>query len=198
MIEQNEVLSWLQILFSAASDAASRKLANANLEAFQRKPVAWVVCGQLLNNQIQPLDARLFAAQTFRQKIEFDLLQLPNQANADLQLSLIQLLKQQNITKMIRTQLCLALVDLALQMDSWLDPVSQMVTDFAAPYLRPVLLEFLSLLPEELYGNRKIGLQDSSIARAEAFLKANSANVLALLLSYLQQARTFSSNHRRY
>lgn len=57
----------------------------------------------------------------------------------------------------IIVQLCLSLAGIALQMPSWPDAVQTMIDSFGRnPVTVPLLLQFLTLLPEELNGNTKI------------------------------------------
>lgn len=57
----------------------------------------------------------------------------------------------------IIVQLCLAVAGLALQLPSWENPVQTMIDTFGRnPATVPVLLQFLTLLPEELNTNTRI------------------------------------------
>lgn len=57
----------------------------------------------------------------------------------------------------ILVQLCLALSALAIQLPAWEDPVGTMIDTFGAnPAAVPALLQFLTVLPEELTMNSKI------------------------------------------
>lgn len=63
------------------------------------------------------------------------------------------------------TQLCLALSGLALQLPEWERVVQNMYDMFGTdPATVPVLLEFLTVFPEELSGNSKIPVSVSEIA----------------------------------
>lgn len=54
-------------------------------------------------------------------------------------------------------QLCLALSGLALQLPAWANPVQDMIDTFGRnPATVPTLLQFLTVLPEELTGNTRI------------------------------------------
>ena len=55
------------------------------------------------------------------------------------------------------TQLCLALSGLALQLPQWDNAVQTMIESFGTnPATVPVLLQFLTILPEELTSNTRI------------------------------------------
>lgn len=101
-------------------------------------------------------------------------------------------------------QLCLALSGLALQFPAWENPVQDMIDTFGRnPVTVPTLLQFLTVLPEELTGNTRIPmtvrsyvpsqgaklivLQDDEYrTRAEAILTANADTVVELLSMYIQ------------
>jgi transportin-3 len=54
-------------------------------------------------------------------------------------------------------QLCLALAGLALQLPTWTNAVEGLIDSYGQnPSMVPVLLQFLTVLPEELYSNTKI------------------------------------------
>ena len=54
-------------------------------------------------------------------------------------------------------QLCLALSGLALQLPTWTHAVEGLIDSYGQnPSMVPVLLQFLTVLPEELYSNTKI------------------------------------------
>jgi transportin-3 len=60
-------------------------------------------------------------------------------------------------------QLCLSLAGLALQFPGWRTPVQDMIDKFGQnPIYVPTLLEFLSVLPEEINGNTKIPISVSA------------------------------------
>lgn len=64
----------------------------------------------------------------------------------------------------IIVQLCLSLAGIALQMPSWSDAVQTMIESFGRnPATVPTLLQFLTLLPEELNSNTKIPVTASDL-----------------------------------
>jgi transportin-3 len=71
-----EALSALAVLFSSTVDQPTRKAANQWLESFQKTPSAWTICDQIIKNQQLQFEARLFSAQTFRQKVYMPLRRL--------------------------------------------------------------------------------------------------------------------------
>ncbi len=54
--------------------------------------------------------------------------------------------------KAVTTQLCLALADLALQMESWTDAYQTVASSLPLP----IVLEWIRILPEEIRGNNRI------------------------------------------
>ncbi|KAF8269335.1 hypothetical protein EI94DRAFT_1799355 [Lactarius quietus] len=63
-------------VFSRAPDKASLEKANAWLQDFQHSSEAWTSCNIILRSSDAPLAAKLFAAQTFRTKVTYDLAQV--------------------------------------------------------------------------------------------------------------------------
>ena len=62
-----------------------------------------------------------------------------------------------NGPRSLLVQLCLALSGLALQLPTWENPVQDMIDSFGRdPVTVPTLLQFLTVLPEEITGNTRI------------------------------------------
>ena len=62
--------------------------------------------------------------------------------------------------KPVVTQLCLALADIAIQLDTWANPTLEMIQLLGASTGHVMyLLEFLSYLPEEVSGNYNIPIE---------------------------------------
>jgi transportin-3 len=60
-------------------------------------------------------------------------------------------------SKIILVQLCLSLADLALQLPEWPTVVTDLIEKFGKnPQTVPILLEFLTVFPQEIVGNQKI------------------------------------------
>ena len=75
----------------------------------------------------------------------------------------------------IMVQLCLAISGLALQLFQWEDPVQNMIDSFGRnPTTVPALLQFLTILPEELCTNTKIPVTVSVSWRMRALAQADS------------------------
>ncbi|KIK28382.1 hypothetical protein PISMIDRAFT_580037 [Pisolithus microcarpus 441] len=151
------LLSALDV-FSRAPDKVSLENANSWLQDFQHSPEAWSTCNVLLLSPDAPVAAKLFAAQTFRSKVTYDLHQV-NAANLlPLRDTLIAALVEYHAgPKAIITQLCLAIAGLALQLPAWDNAVQTMIETFGTnPATVPVLLQFLKVLPEEMTSNTRI------------------------------------------
>jgi transportin-3 len=106
--------------------------------------------------------------------------------------------------KNILVQLCLAISGLALQLPTWENAVQTMIDSFGRnPSTVPTLLQFLTLLPEELNGNTRIPITVSLLGsadsldslhaqdeeyreRAAQLLSANATPVVDLLAMYVQ------------
>ncbi|ODQ81426.1 hypothetical protein BABINDRAFT_159722 [Babjeviella inositovora NRRL Y-12698] len=176
-----------QALAVMSSTGADKPTANAYLENFQKSAEAWDVTHTILADAEFPLELKYFAAQTMRSKIIYDLNQVPATARDDLKNSVLQLMLAYDADshKIIRTQLCISLANLAIQMLDWANPTADIVTFFCArddARARATLLEFLRVLPEEMCDVKKTPLTDDEFAmRATQLLTANADAVIGLL-----------------
>ncbi|OAV89174.1 hypothetical protein PTTG_08632 [Puccinia triticina 1-1 BBBD Race 1] len=135
----------------------------------QCKDKAWITSDVILKTQEAPIKCKLFAAQTFCAKITFDLDQLPEPHRLQLRDSLLTALSQDLIisSKIILVQLCLSLANLALQLPEWPTVVTNLIEKFGKdPKTVPVLLEFLTVFPQEIVGNLKIQISYDIIVQA--------------------------------
>ncbi|KAG5647647.1 hypothetical protein DXG03_009000 [Asterophora parasitica] len=190
MTDIQALLSALEV-FSKAPDKASLERANSWLQDFQHSPEAWATCNVLLLSPDAPPGAKLFAAQTFRSKVTYDLNQVDHKNLPALRDTILGALERHHTgPRSIIVQLCLALAGIALQMPSWPDAVQTMIDSFGRnPASVPLLLQFLTLLPEELTSNTKIPVTDDEYReRSGRLLTANSKKVLELLSMYIQAA----------
>jgi transportin-3 len=146
-------------------DKAAKDQANAWLQDFQKTPEAWQTANSLLLAQDLPLEPRLFAAQTFRTKTTFDLDQVPSSSRGSLRDTLVTALAAYaSGPRVIQTQICLTLAGLAIQLtdEEWPDVVKGMTSKFGNDASTVgVLLEFLTVLPEEVTGNHRIPVEVS-------------------------------------
>lgn len=90
--------------------------------------------------------------------------------------------------RVILTQICLALADLALQLteEQWSDPTSSMIDQFGKdPAMAGALLEWLQVLAEEFNSNFKIEVVND-FGRDQTKGAARTAQVVGLLSMYVQ------------
>lgn len=188
--EVDAVLAALQALYHDP-DANAKQQANKALQRFQKTPQAWTTANALLLERDLPLESRLFAAQTFRSKVTFDLDQLPTETLVQLRDTLLHALDLYTTgPRVVQTQLCLALAALALQMPetSWGSVIPGMVERFGGtPATVGTLLEFLTVLPEEVTNNHRIPLDNATYhERVPQLLTQHAPTVLQVLVMYMQ------------
>ncbi|KDE02798.1 hypothetical protein MVLG_06657 [Microbotryum lychnidis-dioicae p1A1 Lamole] len=186
-----QVIQALNVLYSDPSSDA-KETANAWLSNFQKSNEAWATSHLILIAPDAPIEPKLFAAQTFRTKISFDLDQLPEPQMVPLRDSLLSALRSFAVSgpRVILTQICIALADLALQLTSqqWADPTSSMIELLGQdPAMAAALLEFLQVLAEEYASNLKIEVKND-FGRGQANGKGPSKGeqVVNLLSMYVQ------------
>ncbi|KAG5518556.1 hypothetical protein PMAC_002952 [Pneumocystis sp. 'macacae'] len=184
----------LQTLYSNSSHK-EKEQANNFLEEFQKSKDAWTTTHAVLRDDGASVEAKLFAAQTLRNKINFDFHQLPSESLPSLRDSLLQLiLLYRSGPKSIMIQLCVALAGLALQMLEWKDVMGDVVSVFGKDKSTwGCLLQFISVLPEEV-DNKKCLLSEEELKfRSKELLSDNLDKVLELLLLYVQNVDVNSS-----
>ncbi len=125
---------------------------------------AWEIADKLINMENGPMEARLFAAQTFRQKVQlfnlfqiaYDVDQLDLQSRQSLLNSIVALLyTHRHSSKAMVTQLVLAMADLSALLLDYVDPIGLMIQTYSQdPDMISIILEFLTVLPEEVHDNR--------------------------------------------
>ncbi|SCV72869.1 BQ2448_4406 [Microbotryum intermedium] len=186
-----QVIEALNVLYTDPSSEA-KETANAWLSNFQKSNEAWATSHLILFAPDAPIEPKLFAAQTFRTKISFDLDQLPGPQLVPLRDSLLSALRSFAVSgpRVILTQICIALADLALQLTSqqWADPTSSMIELLGQdPAMAAALLEFLQVLAEEYASNLKIEVKND-FGRGQANGKGPSKGeqVVGLLSMYVQ------------
>ncbi|CAO1616063.1 unnamed protein product [Sympodiomycopsis kandeliae] len=172
-------------------DKAAKDEANRWLQDFQQTPEAWQTANSLLLAQDLPIEPRLFAAQTFRSKTTFDLEQVPQEARQSLKDTLLTALAAYSAgPRVIQTQLCLTLSALAIQLTDaeWPDVITGMTARFGNdPASVGVLLEFLTVLPEEVTTNHRIPVDNEHYKdRMRSLLGNNADEILRLLTMYIQ------------
>lgn len=108
-----------------------------------------------------PGNAFLYQTTTDRShilQVTYDLNQVPSENLLPLRDTLLAALQTYHAApRTIIIQLSLAIAGLALQLRSWHDPTKDLIDMFGRdPATVPTLLEFLTLLPEEVSGNTRI------------------------------------------
>ncbi|GAB7331511.1 hypothetical protein MBLNU13_g02908t1 [Cladosporium sp. NU13] len=180
------VLAALATMQSNA-DRAQKGEAHTYLEQFQKSSEAWTLSFEILQAPASDDQAKLFAATTLKGKIVFDFYQLPREALPQLRDSIISLLATYaKGPKPIRTQLCVCLANVAIQMLEWKDVLQTVVGALGSdPNSIACVLEFIHVLPEEVTQGRKINLAEDELqSRTQELLEDNAQQVLQLLGQY--------------
>ncbi|EPQ28739.1 uncharacterized protein PFL1_03542 [Pseudozyma flocculosa PF-1] len=191
--EHQAIQAVLQALNSLYTnpDNQAKASANAWLQEFQKTPEAWQTANALLLSHDLPVEPRLFAAQTFRTKITFDMDQVPPPARVQLRDTLLHALTLYTSgPRVIQTQISLSLSALALQMpeSDWPKVVPSMIEKFGgSAETVGTLLEFLTVLPEEVMSNHRIAIEEEQYyTRMPTLLSEPAPEVLKTLSMYIQ------------
>lgn len=122
-------------------------------------------------------------------QITYDLEQLPTEQLLPLRDSLLSALRSfAQGPRVILTQICIALADMALQLSpaQWNDPVASMIDQFGKePQMAAALLEFLQVLAEEYNSNFKIKVANDFGREGDASVRRGE-QVIGLLSMYVQ------------
>ncbi|KAI9821252.1 MAG: Nuclear import receptor [Pycnora praestabilis] len=177
------------------STRAQKTQAHEYLEKFQKSSEAWTATHSILRSPDAPPEAKLFAATTLKGKITYDIQQLPRDTLPGLRQSLLSLLSNFRAgPRPIRTQLCVCLANLAIQMTEWKNML-QLVGSTLGSEAGDCILEFLRVLPEEVTEGRKINLTEEELSvRTTELLEDNAAQVLGLLSQYSQSSAAAAVN----
>lgn len=180
-----------QALGSMYSNALreDKMAATQFLERFQKSQEAWEAVPQILNESTD-LQFQLFAAQTLRAKVTYDLNQLPVLNYSALKDALIDLVMRFHAPaqRLVRTQLCIALSQLLLQYLEWNGAVEEIIAKLAGS---PCLLDFLRVLPEELSDVKKTLLTDAEFnERTGVLITDNVERVLTILKELAESSPT--------
>jgi transportin-3 len=190
------VLSALATMQSNA-DRPQKHEAHTFLEQFQKSSEAWTSSFEILQAPSSDDQAKLFAATTLKGKIVFDFYQLPREALPQLRDSIISLLATYaKGPKPIRTQLCVCLANVAIQMLEWKDVLGTVVSALGSdPNSIACVLEFIHVLPEEVTQGRKINLAEDELQnRTRELLEDNAQQVLQLLGQYAGSSEAASKD----
>ncbi|KAI5957749.1 MTR10 [Candida theae] len=195
---EHEIQQVENALTTMYSNASREEKATAThfLENFQKSSDAWQITHEILSNKNNGsnIQLQLFAAQTLRSKIIYDLSsQIQPENYPALKESVLSLIKLYNGNgeKLIRTQLSIALAQLALQYLTWGDAMSEIVANFTSSSdLTLVLLEFLKVLPEELSDVKKSHLSDEEYNKRSSELITDQVESVVLTLKNLAESNS--------
>ncbi|KAI5293358.1 Nuclear import receptor [Ascosphaera acerosa] len=158
--------------------------AHEYLEKFQKSPGAWVATHAILQSADVPVEAKLFAATTLKGKIIYDLDQLPPDEVVALRDSILAMLVAFGKSlKPIRTQLCICLASLAIQMLDWKDVLAT-VSNALGTQNSDLFLEFLKILPEEVTEGRKINV---SVRQLRSSLRKQGVALLIMIVEVQEE-----------
>ncbi|CAB3235324.1 unnamed protein product [Arctia plantaginis] len=131
-------------------NANEKEKASRWLGEVQKSIHSWKIADELLQ-QKKDLNSCYFAAQTMRSKVQHNLSELPAEAHVSLRDTLVTHLERTSPenSASVLTQLSLALADLALQMPSWKNCISDLIKSFSNKN-DFALIEILTVLPQEI------------------------------------------------
>lgn len=187
----HNTMDQLQAALSTMYSNASREQkiqANIFLETFQKSKEAWDLIHQILSDSTSDFQTKLFATQTLRSKITYDLSQLPESNYFQLKDSIIDFLIKYSSHefKLIRTQLNIALSQLSLQFLNWSDALQEIINKLSSNLSQvSTLIEFLKILPEELSDVKKTSLSDEEFNQRTQDLITNNVEPVLLILKDL-------------
>ncbi|XP_075974870.1 transportin 3 [Anticarsia gemmatalis] len=170
-------------------NASEKEKASRWLAEVQKSIRAWNIADELLQ-QKKDLNSCYFAAQTMRSKVQHSLYELPVEAHVSLRDSLVSHLEHTSpeTSASVLTQLSLALADLALQMPSWQNCISDFINSFSNRN-DFALLEILTVLPQEIDSSSlKLGENRREDIKGELRSNANSVTF------FLKESITNSQN----
>ncbi|CUA72435.1 Transportin-3 [Mus musculus] [Rhizoctonia solani] len=176
-------------VFGSHTDKSSIDAASKWLQDFQHNEDAWATCNQLLLMPDIPDGPRAFAAQTFRTKITYDFHQVDPAHREGLRNSLVAATQQYAAgPRVVLVQICLALSAFVLQYPEWENPIADLTASLGQqPSTVPALLEFLTIVAEEVTTNSRIPISNEDFRnRTDQLLTNNASQVLNLLTMYIQ------------
>ncbi|KAL5279891.1 Trn-SR family protein [Megaselia abdita] len=172
-----------QAIFTLHSNSNTKDKNEASkwLDDLQKSIYSWKIADELLQ-QKRDLYTCFFAAQTLRNKIENSFQELPVSSHQSLRDSLLAHVGgiTADTDTIIVTQLCLALVDLALLLSSWKDPVPMILENLSKDESILTLLEIFILFPEEI-DSRFLRLGSNRRKEINEHLKANGPQISEFL-----------------
>ncbi|CAK1540804.1 unnamed protein product [Leptosia nina] len=173
-------------------NASEKEKASKWLGDIQKSIHSWKIADELLQ-QKKSFSSCYFAAQTMRSKVQHNLSELPDDAVMSLRDSLISHLESvvPDVNTAILTQLSLALADLALQLPSWKNCVSDLIKLFSNKN-NFALLEILTVLPQEI-DSSSLKLGDNRREEIKTDLRSNSHIVVTFLKDCVNTPQNWST-----
>lgn len=165
------------------------------MENFQRSNEAWDISSQILNDTSNNnLDLQIFASQTFRNKVTYDLYQLDPNGQLHIKQTLLNLLTI-HTHRLVITQLSVALARLAIQMIDWKNPIVEIINHLSN--FPGTLLIFFKILPEETLDIGSIPLtEDEYNSRIHELIDNISEDILKFLISCVDTLKEKNNVHQ--
>ncbi len=169
-----------------------RTRVNNWISGFQRRREAWSISTQILSREGLSKNAYFFAAHTLKKKVFYDFHDLQN---ADQRAKVKQLILSHAIkhTKdhSVRMQLALCVAGIAIHLvgTEWKDALKDIVKYLAKPATAILLLDILTVLPEE-WADTKLCARDMTKRGAGRAFSRHTDHILGILTKYLHSARS--------
>lgn len=144
--DSNYIAGLIQSFYQEKLSQNDHKAIDEWIQGYQKSPYAWENMNKLLYANID-LQTNIFASNTLKRKVIEDFDELPPESYDQLRESLLQLAVRQ-VNESVMKQLCIALVDLSLQMQQKENYIFTLIQ--ALKVNEQALLIVLALLPEEL------------------------------------------------
>ncbi|BDA40590.1 probable mRNA transport regulator MTR10 at N-terminal half [Coccomyxa sp. Obi] len=149
--QAQQITAAVQELNSPATSPAERRAADDFLADFQKHPAAWKVLYTLVCSTNMPAEAVIFAAQSFRRKVQRQLSSIVSGLYPDLLHKLTECIKfASKHTPAAVPSLAAALASMAVQWTEWNNPLETL----GAQVPNTALLEFMKALPHECTDTR--------------------------------------------
>lgn len=189
MDEMKELVIQASQTFYGTQDKEQRRLAEEWLDNFKKSTHAWYITDQILHT-VKNEQVLFFAAQTIRTKIQYNFHELPAESHESLRNSLIEHLEnlRESNLNTVQKQICVALSDLIMLMNTWHNPLPDIIQRFSKysqEGISNVLIEFLTILPEEI-SNKRLKLGQNRRDHLKRVFSGSSTFILQYLESCLK------------
>ena len=182
-----QVIGVINELYGGKSSESVRS-ADKALRDWQHQSEAWVISDRILSTGGMQTNHYYFMSQTIRSKIQYDFHQLSRDSLIPLKDSLFAHIQRfmGPESRAVRTQLCIAIADLSLQLDhDWPNPLRDITSHSAFANHPEIIIDLLRLLPEET-DNMKVITDASKRHRSRDRLIAVFPDVCNFLNHQLQ------------